>query len=121
MAEKREILFRAYHKEYGMIYPEEIFRLESAIEGDLNFFGSPAKDYETDQFIFLQHTGRKDKHDKDIYEKDIVRNDHGTGWIEWDNEMSMWRVQSFTWWCELYKFENPEIIGNIYENKDLLK
>lgn len=70
--------------------------------------------------VIMQFTGHKDKHNKDIYEKDIVCNDHGTGWIEWDNDMSLWRVQSFAWWCEMYKFEDAEVLGNIYENSELL-
>lgn len=110
--EKREIEFRAWNKEKHC-WIENFMSLPLLAGLDLMF--QNVSDVE-----IMQYTGRKDINDKKMYAKDIVRNDRGTGWIEWDNDMSMWRVQSFAWWCELYKFEDTEVLGNVYENKDLL-
>ncbi len=75
---------------------------------------------------FLQFTGLPDKSGKEIYEGDIVEN-IGTGYSN-DYEVrfgcGMWEIHSETDVNteSLYYFrEIVEIIGNIYENPELLK
>ena len=53
--------FKAFHKKHGMIYPDEDFDLEDAIEGHLSFFGSPSKDYSPDDFTYLRYINFYDK------------------------------------------------------------
>ena len=66
----------------------------------------------------MQFTGLHDKHGKPIYEGDFVRSHFGIGWVEcFPGE---WRVQSFTGWLALPS-EELEIIGNVYENHELLE
>lgn len=79
-------------------------------------------------FIPLQYTGLKDKSGKEIYEGDIVREDlENTGR---DNERRykiVWSGMGLTFenWEGEYitsdDFEQSEVIGNIYENPELLK
>jgi uncharacterized phage protein (TIGR01671 family) len=72
-----------------------------------------------DKFILMQYTGLKDKNGKDIYEGDICKNDGGMiGEIVFNEFAWMFRWKSgnyypFGQWCE--------VIGNIYENPELLK
>lgn len=67
------------------------------------------------EVILLQYTGLKDKKGKEIYERDIVRVwDEKIGRIvEWDADR---------WSCDGLSLINTcEVIGNIYENPELIK
>ena len=83
-----------------------------------------------DRLILMQYTGLKDKNGKEIYEGDIVKNlEHGHVFsVEWgiENESyagwsGVWQGKTFV--APLYNgpLVNCEIIGNIYENPELLK
>lgn len=121
-SEMREIKFRAWN-----------FDLK---EMSLPFYiGSALSEY-ADQKYLMQYTGSKDRNGKEIYEGDILKyngekcphcemllySDHKNYEIKWNNEMS---------WFECVNDENDmsaniwktdmEVIGNIYENPELLK
>jgi len=119
---KREIKFRAWDKNSGM-FDCEIISLGTGYETWRDFEdGSPSSD------ILMQYTGLKDKNGKEIYEGDIViekkYNIH-KGFCE-----VFWNVDRF----DLTNYNNGdyyhgyevnwtevEVIGNIYENKELLE
>jgi len=73
-----------------------------------------------DDLILMQYIGLKDRNSKEIYEGDIIRGLHDfgpggfhekIGVIQWFDEGS-YRME---YW------EQPEVIGNIYENPELLE
>ena len=130
----REIKFRVWDEKRKRMY------LVNDIDGLLQntWFcpkGSDDGNWEDDVEL-MQYTGIKDDNDKEIYEGDILRfwdrdaviadtdGEIGyvvfnkfNGWVvnkeKYDDEMSYYQILAF---CENY-----EIIGNIYENPELLK
>lgn len=72
----------------------------------------------------LEYTGLKDKNGKEIYEGDIVK---GLAWYQGKKLYSIDELSRVTYEAPSFKFghtswekENIEVVGNIYENPELL-
>lgn len=83
-------------------------------------------------YILMQCTGLIDKNGKLIYEGDIVKYkdevyDLCIGRIQWDNahyELQYYTGEKYGWFSHilcLKHIKNVEVIGNIYENPELLE
>lgn len=111
----REIKFRAWDKEEQ----EMIYGIEAT---PLHFY----EYLEMENFMVMQYTGLKDKNDKEIYEGDIVKQWDGIKQIIFEDFMwaaveKLGEVVNSS--CEeMLPFisNDCEVIGNIYENKELL-
>jgi hypothetical protein len=106
----RTIKFRAYQEKLKRIWTwEELKNLP--LSEDLNW---------------SQFTGLKDKNGKEIYEGDVVKarlvgGDAGGWYSVWFNALNACWMLSKDGTTEFSaSFENLEVIGNIYENPELL-
>ena len=121
----REIKFRAWLKE-----ERKMVNVETLFIGinRLCFGNSKTEDLffrDFEEVELMQYTGLKDKNGKEIYEGDIVVLNN----VENDNmcivryEHSRYRLEGWSLREDLSNVEDRflEVVGNIYENKNLLE
>lgn len=121
---QREIKFRAWDKKYKemiediWIAPEYGWLLLSD-----NDAMCERERPEEGQCFLMQYTGLKDKNGKEIYEGDIVRyNDPMKSKEEYrKNPYTCLKVSWIKHKCCFVGCFQGEVIGNIYENPELLK
>jgi len=128
----REIKFRAWDKKSNqMLYS----RFGIDFEGQIIDVGNPMEyDYDGQwDLILMQYTGLKDKNGVEIYESDIIKweddYNEGVSKVVWGNDENTYPAfdlepQSHD---ELNSFAalsyegSMEVIGNVWENPELLK
>lgn len=74
----------------------------------------------------MQYTGLNDKNGKEIYEGDIFKDADGSLFkVSYDVEELIYIVncigEDYSWNISRFKTDEFEVIGNIYENPELLK
>jgi len=69
--------------------------------------------------VVMQCTGLKDKNGKLIYEGDILKDDHGKAPVVWEPSVAAFAWEGGEEWGMIDP-QNVEVIGNIYENPELL-
>lgn len=125
----REIKFRAWDKEEDRFW---YFTLQEILERRMDYRGS------FDEKILLgdkqQYTGLKDNNGKEIYEGDIVEAEYCIdgclyyiedeyGVIQWDDEKCGFNLifKDQLAPSPISYYVSFEVVGNIYENSDLLE
>ena len=118
----RELKFRAWHKGFkdGKINIEPVMLLESYSGEAFNW------KHQRQQIEIMQFTGLLDKNGKEIYEGDVVRV-QGLARKGIYTTNVIFKAPQFklavneTKWNDWASFTGVEVIGNIYENPELVK
>ena len=128
----REIKFRAWHKPTQLMddvvlidfYNEKI----GILYADPVIQGESIQKYSFNEIVLMQSTGLKDKNGVEIYEGDVVKGYSVYPTASTFESFLMGEVyytNRGTWDCYSYILggfnEQVEVIGNIYENKELIE
>ena len=121
--------FRAWHNELGrmMSISDMWFNVDSL--GEIGLNDAVMNDYITvspDEIELMQSTGLKDKNGKEIFEGDILtsQNYPVKGVVEFRTDLGLWvhYLKEYSYFEYLGNVAgSKEIIGNIYENPELLE
>lgn len=122
---KREIKFRGKRKDNGEWvyggYIDENSIAVSIADDSCNYYS--IDDISVDPNTIGQFTGLKDKNEKEIYEGDILDTSEGLGIVTWTDFDGGYDI-IFEDGCNVGIWEyapgNVFVIGNIYENPELL-
>ena len=128
----REIKFRAWDKDKNIIrvVNELDFLTESIVTKPIDGTSEMWELYDhvcfKGSYELMQYTGLKDKNGVEIYEGDIVKckiyDKKYIGLVEFSSTLAVWfmsgmqRSDTELWGCN-----DKEVIGNIYENKEILE
>ena len=124
--------FRAWHRELGrMMLIKNMWFQDGSVE-ELELNDTVMNDYITaspDEIELMQSTGLKDKNGKEIFEGDIVDYKGRKAVVKWHGSYAsfIYRFvdelqERVSEWHPLFlAYYHFEVIGNIYENPELLE
>ena len=126
---EREILFRAWDKENKKM----LFNVQYIYDSKCDSFGDML---DNQDYIITQFTGLKDEEGTKIFEGDIVKHDNGKNYevkfgfyvnevnCEYTVECYGWHIgkdNEFEDFEQIHNSNKIKVIGNIFENPELLK
>lgn len=121
----REVKFRAFIKQLKMVVPVTDLYFEcKEIECDLTSGKGETSVFSINEIELMQYTCLKDKNGKEIFEGDVVITDEADGLDQIIYYKGAFYIESLSnrnFGDELLSDLIVEVIGNIYENPELLE
>ena len=122
---------RAYVKKYNKVYrvvsffDNEFFHLEDykskfIIKNDNNEHLDPHS-FSLNEIELMQSTGMVDKNGKEIFEGDIIEFSTFKVVVKWEDCRFKLKSSCCDLALDIIRAEQCEVLGNIYENKELLE
>jgi hypothetical protein len=115
---KFEYMFR--YEDNGYHYDKHIFTLDEIRKGAVDEWLGYSFVSSAEVVVIRQFTGLKDKNGKEIYEGDVVFWASRNFIVEWDKDKFIMKTLK-EGFGSIDRWEECEVIGNIYENPELLK
>lgn len=125
----RTIKFRVWDKEKEiMLDVEKIDFDDCYYGGEMYVNTTDGSDYWNNElYSLMQYTGLHDKNGKEIYEGDILQIDIEKAWVMWNEKYGYFELVPIGDYYfdspvigEAIEYIDSEVIGNIYDNKELL-
>ena len=130
----RDIKFRAYIRDKNPRVPSEINKIVEVKSLHLGskkaIIGYSGGNYSIkfDEIELMQYTGLKDKNGKEIYERDIVQIKPERACVKWNDKYGYFQLVPIGDYYfdsdvvgQALEYVEAEVIGNIYENPELLE
>jgi len=129
---KRDIKFRVWNThekkwETQIAHKKVLIAIDGTVFiGNIGVSYSGSSNVTPDRYIIQQYTGLKDKNGIEIYKGDIFKgSDYKWDAVEFENGKFIVNLRGARVYdlCELYdeNWNIPTVIGNIFENEELLK
>lgn len=125
----REYKFRAWDNENNQMLDVQELNFEDCFYGgEMQIKTTMYNDYfDCREMPLMQYTGLHDKDGKEIYEGDILQIDIEKAWVMWNERYGYFELVPIGDYYfdspvigEAIEYTDSELIGNIYENKELL-
>lgn len=119
----RVVKFRAWDKEIEKIYP--VLEIDFVEEWVSMYSKMTGRHYNwLNNLVLMQYTGLQDKNGVEIYEGDIVRKSNGAiGQVVYLKATASYKLYNNGQIFDIFEADARylEVIGNIYENPELLQ
>lgn len=125
----RTIKFRAWDNENNQMLDVQELNFEDCFYGgEMQIKTTMYNDYfDCREMPLMQYTGMHDKNGKEIYEGDILQIDVDKAWVMWNDKYGYFQLVPIGDYYfdsdvigQALEYTKPEVIGNVFENKELL-